>query len=190
MTTMSPPAPMPGGRVGERGSRLVALDVERLYLDMAPKVRSYFIGRLPAYDRDLADDLAGDVFVRVCQHADRYEDRGHLSSWVYQIAQNLLVDHIRHVSRIDPPASFDPDIHDRADSTDDYDRVLDRMMIGDILAATTLTDEQRVALDAFYVRGETDEMTYRRLGLPSNLLRKRRIRALGALRRVATVLAA
>lgn len=171
--------------MGREGSRFVALDVETLYTQMAPKLRSYFIGRLPPYDRDLADDLVGDVFVRVCAAADRYEDRDRLSSWVFQIAHNLLRDHIRHVARIEPPCSFDPDIHDRADASADYACVLDRLTLDGWLAATDLTIEQRVALDAYYVRHETWPQASLRTGETEQALKKRHLRALANLRRTA-----
>lgn len=163
----------------------MALDVAQVYADMAPKLRSYFVGRLPPHDRDSADDLAADTFVRVLAALPRYQDRGKLAAWVWQIAHNLLRDRLRHLMRV-APVPLDPLRHDRADPHPaGYEHVLARLTLDAILAASPITDEQRVALDAFYLRDESDAMTEARTGLSPEILKKRRLRALAAMRKVA-----
>jgi RNA polymerase sigma-70 factor (ECF subfamily) len=46
-------------------------------------------------DRELAEDLAQDAFVRTFNHLDRYDSRYKFSSWLFKIAYNLTVDHLR-----------------------------------------------------------------------------------------------
>ncbi len=46
-------------------------------------------------DRELAEDLAQDVFVRTFNNLDRYDRSYRFSSWLFKIAYNLTVDHIR-----------------------------------------------------------------------------------------------
>lgn len=47
-------------------------------------------------DADLAEDLRAEVFLRVFESLDRYEDRGWpLSAWLYRIARDRTVDVIR-----------------------------------------------------------------------------------------------
>lgn len=47
-----------------------------------------------------AEDLASETFVRALQNLDRYEERGlPMKAWVFKIAHNLVVDHIRKVSK-------------------------------------------------------------------------------------------
>jgi RNA polymerase sigma-70 factor (ECF subfamily) len=55
----------------------------------------------------LAEDLTEEVFVRALAALPKYEPQGHkFSSWLYRIAQNLIVDHYRrHSSR--------PEVEDR-----------------------------------------------------------------------------
>ena len=53
-------------------------------------------------ERD-AEDLCETVFLRTYEALDRYEDRGHpFSAYLYQVAKNLLADHYRHRSRLEP----------------------------------------------------------------------------------------
>jgi RNA polymerase sigma-70 factor (ECF subfamily) len=53
-------------------------------------------------ERD-AEDLCENVFLRTYEALDRYEDRGHpFSAYLYQVAKNLLADHYRHHSKLEP----------------------------------------------------------------------------------------
>jgi RNA polymerase sigma-70 factor, ECF subfamily len=46
-------------------------------------------------DRELAEDLAQDTFIKVLNALDRYDPSYKLSSWIFKIAHNTTVDHIR-----------------------------------------------------------------------------------------------
>ncbi len=51
-------------------------------------------------DRELAEDLAQDAFVKVLNHIDRYSPEFKFSSWLFKIANNVAIDHLRR-RRID-----------------------------------------------------------------------------------------
>lgn len=46
-------------------------------------------------DRELAEDLSQDTFVKVLNHIDRYRPEFKLSSWLFKIANNVAIDHLR-----------------------------------------------------------------------------------------------
>ena len=46
-------------------------------------------------DRELAEDLAQDTFIKVLNHLDKYDPSYKFSSWIFKIAHNTTVDHIR-----------------------------------------------------------------------------------------------
>lgn len=46
-------------------------------------------------DRELAEDLAQEAFVRTFNNLDRYDPSYKFSSWLFKIAYNLTVDHLR-----------------------------------------------------------------------------------------------
>ncbi len=46
-------------------------------------------------DRELAEDLAQDTFVKVLNHIDRYSPEFKFSSWLFKIANNVAIDHLR-----------------------------------------------------------------------------------------------
>jgi RNA polymerase sigma-70 factor (ECF subfamily) len=46
-------------------------------------------------DREVAEDLAQDSFIKVLNHIDRYRPEFKLSSWLFKIANNVAIDHLR-----------------------------------------------------------------------------------------------
>ena len=46
-------------------------------------------------DRQTAEDLAQDTFIKVMNHIDRYRPEFKLSSWLFKIANNVTIDHLR-----------------------------------------------------------------------------------------------
>jgi RNA polymerase sigma-70 factor (ECF subfamily) len=46
-------------------------------------------------DREMAEDLAQDTFVKVLNNIDRYRPEFKLSSWLFKIANNVTIDHLR-----------------------------------------------------------------------------------------------
>src|SRR3954447_4365688 len=51
-------------------------------------------------DRETAEDLAQDTFIKVLNHIDRYSPEFKFSSWLFKIANNVAIDHLRR-RRID-----------------------------------------------------------------------------------------
>jgi RNA polymerase sigma-70 factor, ECF subfamily len=46
-------------------------------------------------DRELSEDLAQDSFVKVLNHIDKYSPEFKFSSWLFKIANNVAIDHLR-----------------------------------------------------------------------------------------------
>src|SRR4029078_1458837 len=60
-------------------------------------------------DREISEDLAQDTFVKVLNHIDRYRPEFKLSSWLFKIANNVAIDHLR--KRQLPTVSMDGSPH-------------------------------------------------------------------------------
>lgn len=70
--------------------------VYRLYSDAIYRYALYQSG-----DRSVAEDVAGEVFVRMMESIGTYAYRGWpISAWLYRIARNLIVDHQRRGNRL------------------------------------------------------------------------------------------
>jgi RNA polymerase sigma-70 factor (ECF subfamily) len=46
-------------------------------------------------DRSLAEDLAQEAFIKAFKAVDRYDPKYKFSSWIFKIANNLTIDHLR-----------------------------------------------------------------------------------------------
>ncbi len=72
--------------------------VSWLYETYGPRLLRYLCRRVG--DVELARDLHNEVFVRVLECAERYEDRGvPVSAWLYRIARDRATDTIRRAQR-------------------------------------------------------------------------------------------
>ena len=81
---------------GERSSKEAAL--AGLYDEYYDKIARYIFVRIG--DRAEAEDLAGEVFLKALQSLDSYKERGiPMHAWLFKIAHNLVVDHLRQVAR-------------------------------------------------------------------------------------------
>ncbi len=48
-----------------------------------------------AHNRDTAEELLQDVFMRVVDKAETFEKRSKFTTWLYTITRNLCIDHLR-----------------------------------------------------------------------------------------------
>lgn len=69
-------------------------DREQIYKEYYTKVFHFLNGKL--LNMTVAEDLASDVFVKVMAKLDTFDDsKASLSTWIYRIANNTLIDYFR-----------------------------------------------------------------------------------------------
>lgn len=91
--------------IDARGWKLVAaaqagdeLAFNELWVRYRPQVRRFISSKVR--DRDVADDLTSETFVRAWRSLGSAQDRGgDFGSWLFRIAHNLVIDHARAVAR-------------------------------------------------------------------------------------------
>ena len=59
------------------------------------------------WDRQAAEDCAQEVFLRVYSHRDTYEPQAKFTTFLFRIARNLWIDHVRSIAVHGRPASLD-----------------------------------------------------------------------------------
>src|SRR5690606_4018591 len=78
---------------GESGADVLSGLYEQYY----DRVLRYVASRVGS--RDIAEDLAGDCFVRAVESFGSFKDRGvPVQAWLFRIAHNLIIDHYRRSS--------------------------------------------------------------------------------------------
>lgn len=68
-------------------------------------------------DRELAEDLTQDTFIKVLNAIDRYDPKHKFSSWIFKIAHNTAIDQLRKKN----PATLSLDGSPHAESNDEIE---------------------------------------------------------------------
>ncbi|NKF49794.1 sigma-70 family RNA polymerase sigma factor [Shewanella sp. WXL01] len=72
---------------------------EQLYLKHKGALYRYFVRQLS--DKQLAEDLYQDTWGKVIKAAASYQATAKFTTWLYKIAHNLVIDHVRAVRPLD-----------------------------------------------------------------------------------------
>ena len=129
-------------------------------------------------DRELAEDLTQETFVKVLNNIDRYQPEFKLSSWLFKIANNVAIDHLRrrqldtvsidgspHASTAEAIESSRFDIADQQESA--LDEMASRELGGSIeKAIASLRPEYRACIMLRHVEDRSYEEIAATLDLP------------------------
>jgi RNA polymerase sigma-70 factor (ECF subfamily) len=169
----------------ERARQYDEAALGKLYDGYAPRIYAYIYRRVG--DAQMAEDLTGDVFVRVLQ-AIQSERFWHTSfqAWLYRIAHNLVVDHYRQQT---PTIELEMDeqmmaIEDSSEG-DPASAVLERFSHQRLrIAINRLTPDQQQVLSLRFGEGMTARETAEVMDKTVGAVEALQHRALVALRRV------
>jgi RNA polymerase sigma-70 factor (ECF subfamily) len=129
-------------------------------------------------DRELAEDLSQDAFIKVLNHLDRYHPEFKLSSWLFKIAHNVTIDYLRKrklttVSMSGSPNASTPDEIEATsfDVDSQSESALDEMASKELgtaieQAIAKLRPEYRSCIMLRHVEGRSYEEVAAMLDLP------------------------
>ena len=129
-------------------------------------------------DTATAEDLAQETFIKVLNHIDKYRSEFKFSSWLFKIANNVAIDHLRRrqLSTISidgaPNASSAADVEaTRFDIADKSESALDAMEARELGSAIeraigALRPEYRSCIMLRHVEGRSYEEIAATLDLP------------------------
>ena len=154
----------------------------QLYEHFSPEINRYLTRHLNG-QREAAEDLAEEVFLKVYERIGSYQFRGlPFSAWLYRIARNHMIDHLRsrprqvHTSLDDAPEIPEK----RAEQV--IDRSLDRHELN--YALNRLTSDQRRVVTLRFLDGFTTAETAELMGKTEDAVKKLQARGLVQLRRI------
>lgn len=135
-------------------------------------------------DRQMAEDLVQDSFVRVWRSADAYDSsRGTVRTFIYTIARRAAIDIQRRSSRAPLPvelAENDTTVGFEAGLPDRYEQLVNSIEVRE--AMDTLSDDHREVLQLFYIEDLPQREIADRLSVPLGTVKTRTYHALRALR--------
>jgi len=172
----------------------VAEDDERSYTELVRRYQGRVTNLISRVlnDRNGADDLAQEVFVRVFVHRRNYRRGSRLSTWLFTIAANLAKNEIRRRVRRRNWFSLDAlteVLHDSvpqlADPAEGREAGLEREQLqGEVgRAIATVPENYRLALVLRDIEGLAYEEIAEVLGVPGGTVRSRINRARSMLKR-------
>ncbi|MEX2599508.1 MAG: sigma-70 family RNA polymerase sigma factor [Dehalococcoidia bacterium] len=121
--------------------------IAELHETLYPKIVRYIGVRIGDFAE--AEDLGSEVFVRALRAADRYKEKGTpLEAWLFRIAHNLMVDHLKRRGRAPVKVPFDKEevlqVTGQADPYQNVEREEEAETVRAAMAQ--LTDAQRQVL--------------------------------------------
>lgn len=165
----------------ERAKQSDADAFTQIYEDSYSRILSYIYYRVS--DRETAEDLAADVFVRMVRKIDTYEDTGRpIIAWLYTIAGNLVLDYHRRDSKYQWLPIEDREIV----STHDPTALADLNLTSERLAKAIqeLTDEQSNVIVLKFVQGLSNAEIADIMGKQEGSIKSLQHRALQSLKRI------
>lgn len=152
-----------------------------LYEAHAPRLYRYFMPRVSG-QAQVAEDLTEEVFVRVLERFEQYEDRGYpFGAWLFRIAHNLLIDQRRRAPRLPHVGLEECEELDSPSATSTLDQALDHHEL--VLAMRRLTAEQQRVIQLRFLDGISIADTAAAMGKTDESVKKLQARALHAMRR-------
>jgi RNA polymerase sigma-70 factor, ECF subfamily len=82
---------MTGTAIGAR------LDTEDVWREFGAQLGAFVRRRVD--DPDRAEDVLGEIVLRIHRNLGRVDDREHLTRWLYRIARNAIIDEYRRAER-------------------------------------------------------------------------------------------
>lgn len=149
-----------------------------LYDRFRPEILRYLLVRVR--DRDVAEDLAQQVFLKAWQAIPRYQHRGApFRAWLYRMAHNQMVDHFRasrpttDLEGVDLPE--DPEAEDRLLTAETHEALR--------AALDRLSEDHRQVLVLRFLMEKSAREIGEIMGRKEVTVRGLQMRALQALRR-------
>ncbi|MCP4648340.1 MAG: sigma-70 family RNA polymerase sigma factor [bacterium] len=153
----------------------------KLYEESYSKVARYVFVRIG--NQTEAEDLASETFVKALKSLDSYQERGlPMEAWIFRIAHNLVVDHLRKVSKRQMVAIDEVPIRDSVDPEEEAEIDIESGRL--LKALDHLSPAQREVISLRFFSDLDSSECGKILGKKPGAVREMQSAAIKALRKV------
>ena len=152
----------------QAGDQSAFAELYEMYYDPIYRYVSFKCG-----NRIEAEDLSGEVFVKMIESIHTFKFRGFpFTSWLYRIAHNVVVDNFRRKGRR-PTVPLDDAINAASDAHSDLERLaeISLSMREVVIAMDNLTDLQREVVTLRFGAGLSIAETAKTVGRKENAVK-------------------
>ena len=147
----------------ETGARPDPLDLERVYAAYLDPIYRFLYTRVG--NREDAEDLTSQVFLKAFRQLDVARTERSIASWLFTVARTVLADHWREEYRYGPVAELNENLAEREDAPSVLHDDEKAQQVNEVLAL--LPARYRSVLELRFLRGYTVDETARALGITS-----------------------
>ena len=134
------------------------MTTEQIWELFGAKLRSFLLQRVS--DEQVAADLLQETFMRIHKRLDSLDDRQRITSWVFRIARNLVVDHYRAQARATAAVAADLETHA------DEEENLNELVMGWLPQMIAhLPEAYREAVELYELKGVSQQEIANQLGI-------------------------
>jgi RNA polymerase sigma-70 factor (ECF subfamily) len=99
---------------------------EQIWINLEDKLKSFIISK--THNKDDAEDLLHEVFIRIHSNIDQVKDDTRIQSWIYQITRNQIIDYYRGNHAVTDSNSEIPEAVEDIFPTDQMEDALEDMI--------------------------------------------------------------
>ncbi len=135
-----------------------AISTEQVWKLLSERLRGFIRQRVS--DEQIVEDILQETFVRIHKKLGEFKDKRRLTSWVFQIARNLVTDHYR--AKVLGTVSIVEDL----EANDDVDENLNELVAGWLpRMIEQLPKDYRHAVELYELKGVPQQAIADRLGI-------------------------
>lgn len=141
-----------------------------------------FLQRRLKNDSGVIQELTQEVFLKCFQHCQRFESGRPVAAWLFTLAANASVDHIRkHARELPTPEDFDlPDLHPTS-PWEEMDQARKQTALNTAMEA--LTPRQKAIITAYYTQEKPIKEVAQSLGCAEGTVKATLFQSLAKLRK-------
>jgi RNA polymerase sigma-70 factor (ECF subfamily) len=146
----------------------VTTTAEAPWRELADPLRRFLRSRVG--DRDLAEDLLQEVFLRLHERREPIGELERIDAWLFRVARNVAIDHLRRRGALELDEHSEPSEEPRMVDDEHATRVLSAWLSGQV---AKLPPRYREVLELTEREGLSQREAADRLGLPYSTVKSR-----------------